>query len=148
MKKAEHGFTLIELMIVVAIIGILAAVAIPAYQDYVAKSKWGAANSEVAAIKVNFEEIVSRESSLTPTFDYSSGTSLNSKPQTSNCTFTNPVTFDTATAVGELVCTIVGGPKIIEGQTITWSRDGNGIWVCKTSASQRLVGSDKVCVGV
>ncbi|OYY47273.1 MAG: hypothetical protein B7Y56_00525 [Gallionellales bacterium 35-53-114] len=55
MKKVQQGFTLIELMIVVAIIGILAAVAIPAYQDYIAKSKWGAANSEVAGIKQNYD---------------------------------------------------------------------------------------------
>lgn len=51
MKNLQKGFTLIELMIVVAIIGILAAVAIPNYKDYTIKTKMGAAVTAVSAIK-------------------------------------------------------------------------------------------------
>ncbi len=51
MKKAQQGFTLIELMIVVAIIGILAAVAIPAYQDYTARAQVSEAFTSVDGAK-------------------------------------------------------------------------------------------------
>jgi type IV pilus assembly protein PilA len=56
MKKIQHGFTLIELMIVVAIIGILAAIAIPAYQDYTIRAQVSEGLNLAAAAKAAIAE--------------------------------------------------------------------------------------------
>src|SRR5215468_6338670 len=67
MKRLQQGFTLIELMIVVAIVGILAAIALPAYQDYVIRSKMSEAEAALAACKTSVSEYISTHSGNWPT---------------------------------------------------------------------------------
>ena len=58
-KKAEGGFTLIELMIVIAIVGILAAIALPAYQNYIVRSKMSEPLAAMAEAKTTIAEYIS-----------------------------------------------------------------------------------------
>ncbi len=135
-KKAEGGFTLIELMIVVAIIGILAAVAIPAYQNYVAKSKFAAALGEVSSGKTGLEVKLNEGA----TVDTADDIGLNADG-TANCTFS---------AVSEtgMTCTIVGGPSSVSGQAIVLTRTAEGAWSCAASTvDQDLIGPAEVCTG-
>ena len=64
MKKVQTGFTLIELMIVIAILGILAAIAIPAYQDYAVRAKVSEAIATITPAKLSVAEYYSSETTL------------------------------------------------------------------------------------
>jgi type IV pilus assembly protein PilA len=75
MKRLQQGFTLIELMIVVAIVGILAAIALPAYQDYIIRSKLSESEAALAACKTSVAEYTSSHAGSTPTDLTASGCS-------------------------------------------------------------------------
>jgi type IV pilus assembly protein PilA len=65
MKRTQQGFTLIELMIVVAIIGVLAAVALPAYQDYTKRAKMSEVVLAASACRTTISEVVQSSSGST-----------------------------------------------------------------------------------
>lgn len=139
-KQAQAGFTLIELMIVVAIIGILAAVAIPAYQDYVAKSKFAAALAEVSSGKTGYD--VSLNDGVSVAAPETAGLAAAASP-TANCK------FGAVAADAGLTCEIQGGPSTVAGKIITLTRSATGVWSCAANvgaANQtKFIGAVGVC---
>lgn len=122
--RKQAGFTLIELMIVVAIIAILAAIAFPAYQDYNIRAQTAAGLAEIAPGKSAFESKLIAEGVVT--FDV---TELGLKTTTARCS----VTLDPAD-VGFIRCTLNGHPRI-QGKVITLQRTSAGAWSCVTDIS-------------
>ncbi|MEJ2762107.1 MAG: pilin [Gammaproteobacteria bacterium] len=82
MKTMQHGFTLIELMIVVAIIGILAAVAIPAYSDYTARAQVSEAMSLTSGLKTPLVEWIADKGTIPGDVDSVGGTKTGKYVQT------------------------------------------------------------------
>ena len=114
MKKVQQGFTLIELMIVVAIIGILAAVAIPAYSNYTKKARFSEIVTGVAALKTALETCAADQLGFTNCAAGSNGvpadiTAGTGKMATLTTTISsNTAAKITATAVGTAAAPVNG----------------------------------------
>ena len=135
MKKVQQGFTLIELMIVVAIIGILAAVAIPAYQDYLKRSKITEVAAVAGACKTSFQEFVAAKNAF-PANVTEAGCSV----------ATTTYTSATATNGGKIEVTIQNIDTNVNGKLLyleaektpgvpAVGTDTIGSWKCGTNAA-------------
>ncbi|HEX4853460.1 pilin [Arenimonas sp.] len=124
MKNIQKGFTLIELMIVVAIIAILAAIALPAYQDYIARSQVAAGLADIRGGVTAFEEKINRGST---TFNLTASIGL--QDTTTRCSQIKVA----GAAGGTITCTLLGNPVVV-GKVVTLTRSATtGAFACSVT---------------
>ena len=135
MKSVQKGFTLIELMIVVAIIGILAAIAIPQYQNYIAKSQVSRVMSELGGIKTAVETCMLEGKDTACELGATASNLLGATVKApTGMTVNIDLTASTASIKGAF-----GGSaaSTLKGSFLTWSRDKDGTWKCGTNVDAK-----------
>lgn len=120
----EKGFSLIELMVVVAIIAILAAIALPAYQNHIARAQVTAGLADIASGQSTFESMLIAQGITT--FDVGD---IGLAAQTARC---DPISMAPSTN-GYIACRLKGNP-LINGKLIQLNRNSSGQWSCNASA--------------
>jgi len=130
MKKTQSGFTLIELMIVVAIIGILAAVAIPQYQNYINRTQVGRVIGELGAIRTAAEEAQMRNA-------FNAGMGMGELGWTGSSLVNGDVvvTAGTTDTTGRRMTVIMGDQAAagLANASVSWTRSTAGVWTCSTA---------------
>lgn len=135
MNKLQQGFTLIELMIVVAIIAILAAIALPQYQNYVARSAVTRLVGETAAYKTAIEDCLAQG-------DTACTDNAPTIPADAQKDGIAPTPGEGATIVGSFSTT---APTVVSGENVTWTRGTDGSWSCAFSGASKY--APKNCPG-
>ncbi len=135
MKRVQQGFTLIELMIVVAIIGILAAVALPAYQDYTVRAKVSELILAGSSAKTSVAEAAqvngAMPASASVTVDSQSSKWVQSVAYTGTSTTAGTVTVTATTAEPKIASKTID----FDG---AYQSNGQVTWTCKTGATNGI----------
>ena len=139
MKTLQKGFTLIELMIVVAIIGILAAVAIPAYQDYIARAQVSEAVSLLASGKTGLAEYFSDKaewpSAASEVMGNTSGKYTGAIAILTGSTTAGALTLEATMRTSGINSAITGGT------TKLYTTDGGKNWACAVGTTSPALNS-------
>ncbi|EHE6926213.1 pilin [Vibrio cholerae] len=125
-NKLQQGFTLIELMIVVAVIGVLAAIAVPQYQNYVKKSALGTALASASAYKTIVEDSIATKNQF-PFISASFG--IGTIRATSGA-------IATGNGTNDIVASVTQGSGT--GSSVTLKRDASGNWTCALSGASNI----------
>lgn len=143
LRSVQKGFTLIELMIVVAIIGILAAVAIPQYQNYVAKSQAARVMGETGAIRTAVETCMMdgiAEADCKVGWTHSNLLGAEDGGVPVNDQEGLAVTYDLEANTASIEATFgasAAAPLRKTGEnTLTWARTDDGTWSCTSTINE------------